>query len=93
MALTDGHADGRYAVLSYPAPNAVWMAHPVYGRQLWAQVRLPNEKAKKPCSCCGQPRGIYAYRPYTGRGNRSHRICVNCIDTKQKATYAPSTGD
>jgi hypothetical protein len=63
----------------------VGLTHPTYGEQLWVAGAV--RKRGKECQDCKKmiPAGAMAYRPLTNGYNRMERLCVECVDAKERA--------
>ena len=49
--------------------------HPMFGVQLWTQVKLTKKYQNQFCILCEKLLGKTAYSPCTHKGNRMVRIC------------------
>ena len=67
-----------YAVVQRLATGVVVLSSP-YGHQVFSMVKIRKARA---CSACGQAlvRLALAFRPLTNGNNRTHRICVRCVN-------------
>jgi hypothetical protein len=69
-----------YVFVKRLAPELVRIHHPKHGGSLWSTGKLRGRV--KRCEACGVVLdvGTIAYIPITHGNNRSHRLCLPCVD-------------